>query len=270
MKTIDRRLIPDADYTIVGSDQVWHALITKENKLSYFLDFADNTKKLSLASSFGKQQWTEDEEYTKKVRECLSAFSAISVRETTGVDICRDTFGVKATCIIDPTIAWGRYENFINKKPRKQIACFILNGDNTLCYNVVDRLIVATGMKAKMLDYYSGPKYQYLNSFEKSPVKWLNEIFNSEIVVTDSFHGVAFSLVFKKQFFVVLTNVKQFERISSLLRKVGLENRVITSMEDFNKRQSYLLSPIDYQYAQKVLEEEQRSYYSFAKNNIHE
>lgn len=268
MTRIDSGKIPEADYTIVGSDQVWRSKVTKENKLAYFLDFAKNSKKLSLASSFGCYQWEEDEKYTEKVKECLLTFSAVSVRETSGVDICRDTFGIDATCIVDPTIAWGDYDALIDKHPKEQIACFILNINNPLFYKVADKLVDETRMKALVLDNYSGSKYKYLKYYEKSPVRWLNEMYNSKIVITDSFHGVAFSVLFKKQFFVVPGGEKAFARIDSLLKKVGMRDRVITSIDDLNNRVHDMLGPMDYQYAEEVLKGEREKYYDYVKANI--
>lgn len=268
MMKINTKKIPESDYTIVGSDQVWKSLITKENKLSYFLDFAEGTKRLSLASSFGCNQWEEDDDYTEKVKECLTAFSAVSVREPIGVEICRNTFGIDATCLVDPTIAWGNYDAFIKKQKKEQIACFILNIDNPLFYKVVDGLVNKTQYEALVLDYYAGSKYKYLKNSEKSPERWLNEIYNSEFVITDSFHGVAFSILFKKQFFVVLANEKAFVRIGSLLKKVGLEDRVISSLDDLNNRLQDLLTPIDYRHVEIVLKKESLNYYNFVKSNI--
>ena len=236
--------------------------------MSYFLDFANDSKKLSLASSFGRYRWEESDNYTEKVKECISRFSAVSVRESSGVAICRDVFGIEASCVIDPTIAWKNYGDLIKKQPKNQIACFVLNVKNPLFCKLVDSLADNTKLEVLVLDYGSGLKYRSLRTCEKSPIRWLDEIYNSEIIITDSFHGVAFSLIFKKQFFVICADEKKFSRIESLLKKVGLEERVVSSNEDLNNRLQHLLSPIDYQYADKVLEEERNNYFHFVNTNI--
>lgn len=268
MTRINNKKIPKADYTIVGSDQVWRSQITKENRLSYFLDFADGTKRVSLASSFGTSRWEEDRAYTLKVKDCLRKYTAISVRESSGVEICHNTFGLDATCLIDPTIAWGDYDCFIKNSSTNQIASFVLNRKGHLWNIVLDRLAEITKTNVLMLDYYFGPKYKYLKNHEKSPKRWLNEISRAKYVVTDSFHGVAFSLIFKKQFFVLLANESVFGRISSLLKKVGLEDRVISSEDDFNMRVNNLLNPIDYQHVEEAMRHESLRYFNFVKENI--
>ena len=269
MTHIEANKIPKADYTVVGSDQVWNSQITKENKLSFFLDFTNDIK-ISLASSFGKSSWEESEAYTAKVKQCLSDFAAVSVREKEGVDMCREVFKIEASCIIDPTIAWGTYDDFIKKNPKNQIACFVLKVNNPLFFQVADSLAQKTKYEVLILDYYSGEKYNILSNREKSPIRWLNEIYNSKIIITDSFHGVAFSLLFKKSFFAICADEKKFVRISSLLRKVGMEDRIISDMDDFNQRINKLLVPPDFTSAESVLRAESNSYYQFVKRNIHE
>ena len=222
---------------------------------------------MSLASSFGKTVWEEDASFTDKVKTCLQQFTAISVRESSGVSICKDVFGVNAECIIDPTIAWGDYKKFITHGEKKQIACFVLKRDNPVFPAVADRLSEFTSLPVKLIDYNNG-KYDCLKTRQKSPVRWLNEIHNSDYVITDSFHGVAFCLLFKKHFFVLCADERKFTRIASLLDKVGLSERRVHSLEDLNGRLHALMEPIDYSRVESVLQRERESYYRFVKTNI--
>jgi hypothetical protein len=117
MFDINKQYIPKADYTIVGSDQVWNMDLIKRKKMPYFLDFVDdNSKKISLSSSFGKKEWECSADLTQKVTLLLKQFEAISVREESGIDICRDIFAVKATCVVDPTLAYGDFSKLIKFK----------------------------------------------------------------------------------------------------------------------------------------------------------
>lgn len=268
MTSIVEKKIPQADYTIVGSDQVWNPQITKGNSMAYFLDFVHGSKKISLASSFGKQSWYCDEVYTNKVKKCLSQFDAISVRESSGVTICKDVFGVNAECVIDPTLAWGDYSKFIKEKELNQIGCFVLKRGNPLFAEVADRLSELTKMPVQLIDYALGNKYKCLKTRQKSPVRWMNETHNSKYVITDSFHGVAFCLLFKKQFFVLCADESKFTRIASLLEKVGLMDRRVNSLSDLNNRLNQLMVPIDYSKVDVVIESEREKYYRFIENNI--
>ncbi len=268
MTSIDVKKIPDCDYTIVGSDQVWNPQITKDNSLAYFLNFASDSKKVSLASSFGKTMWEEDSEYTAKVKDLLSKFDAVSVRETSGVTICKEVFGVDAECIIDPTLAWGDYSKFIRYKEINQIGCFVLKRGNPLFVEVEDRLNEITGYPVQLIDYSLGKKYNCLKTRQKSPVRWMNEIHNSKYIITDSFHGVAFCLLFKKQFFVLCADENKYTRIASLLEKVGLQERRVNSISDLNSRLQTLLAPINYSNVDRVIQGERERYYRFITENI--
>ena len=195
-----------------------------------------------------------------KVKKCLSQFDAISVRESSGVTICKDVFGVNAECVIDPTLAWGDYSKFIKDKKSHQIGCFILKRDNPLFTEVADRLSELTEMPVQLIDYSLGDKYKCLKTSQKSPIRWMNEIHNSKYVITDSFHGVAFCLLFKKQFFVLCADESKYTRIASLLEKVGLMYRRVNSLADLNNRQNQLMAPIDYSNVAVIIESERRKY----------
>lgn len=97
---------PKADCYIVGSDQVWNPAISKELMLAYFLDFGnDKVKRVSYASSFGVSEWPiKDSDVTKKVQSLLTRFDSLAVRENQGKLICKNTFGLDAKVVLDPTL----------------------------------------------------------------------------------------------------------------------------------------------------------------------
>jgi hypothetical protein len=128
MIVIDPKLIPKADYVVVGSDQVWNREITKTSALSFFLDFVPSSvKRVSLSSSFGKASWADSAQFTLQVKNEIQKFHAISVREDSGVKICRDVFEVNATQLVDPTIALKDFSSlFTNDNVmHNDITCFI-------------------------------------------------------------------------------------------------------------------------------------------------
>ena len=83
--------LPKSDVTVVGSDQVWNRDITGCFGNPFFLDFANDQRKVAMSSSFGKGIWDEDKKYTAAVKALLSQFSVISVRESSGVKIINNT-----------------------------------------------------------------------------------------------------------------------------------------------------------------------------------
>lgn len=127
--SIDNQKLPDADYTIVGSDQVWNRDITGNFGNAFFLDFVpENQKRIAFCSSFGKSVWEEDENYTQSVKSELDKFLAISVRETSGVKILNEIFGIKGISLQDPTIGYGEFDSLVlNDKVQNSIFPFLLN-----------------------------------------------------------------------------------------------------------------------------------------------
>jgi len=112
-------------------------------------------------------------------------------------------------------------------------------------------------------------KNNRLNSyFRNGPIDWLSNIANSDFIITDSFHGLALSLLFNKQFIVLCADEQKFTRLSSLLRLVKLENRFVKSYSDFENRKFDLLKHIDYSMVNKILESERRRYQLYIDKNI--
>lgn len=260
--SINECRIPDADYTVVGSDQVWNRDITGRFGKTFFLDFVnDSQKRVSLSSSFGKSIWNEDEAYTKEVKRELEKFTALSVREHTAVDILHDTFGLEAVQLLDPSLGYGKFEHLIlNDTPTEQIFPFLLNTSNEAKKRAE---LIAKETATPIFKHTS-----YTATFSNSPRHWLTNIHNAKYVITDSFHGLALSIIYHKHFFVFCADPKKFTRLQSLLQLIGHEKRFITSEEDFMKRKEQLMRPIDYTSVDAILKKEQEKYREFIRKNI--
>ena len=214
-----------------------------------------------MSSSFGKEKWEEDYEYTEQVKAFLSQFSAISVREATGVEIVNNVLGLKATNILDPTLGYGQFEDLVlNHKPLHQVFPFLLLND-TKAKGKANHIAQVLGLP---LFKHTTITCRLLNG----PRHWLTRIKNSDFIITDSFHGLALSLIFNKQFFVFCASEKKFTRLRSLLKLLSLEDRYIESIEDFDSRKDLLLKPIDYTHTNEVLRKEQEKYRRFIQNSI--
>lgn len=253
--------LPPADCTIVGSDQVWNRDITDCFGTSFYLDFVKGQKKIAMSSSFGKEIWDESEEYTTKVKLLLSEFKAISVREITGVKIITDIMGLNAINLPDPTIGYGKFDNLVlNNKPLHQVFPFLLLNDK--------KAIDTANHIAKNLELPLF-KHTFISSrLKNGPRHWLTRIKNSDYIITDSFHGLALSLIFNKQFFVFCASEKKFTRLRSLLQLLCLEDRYIKSIEDFEQRKTNLLKPINYKRVNSILKDEQERYRTFIQMSI--
>lgn len=252
--------LPIADVTIVGSDQVWNRDITKENAISFFLDFVpDGQKRISLASSFGKAEWIEDVHFTQLVKQNLCKFSLITVRETSGKRLIEDNFNCCATQVADPTLLYGKFDDLIaDKTPVNQIYPFLLNKTN-------EELLLAEELSNKLNVQLF--KHTYYTAYIKNgPLNWLSRMYNSKYIVTDSFHGLAFSILFHKQFYVLCGNSRKFTRLLSLLELLNLQNRYIRDKEDMYTRWDILSESIDYSSIDSILDKERGKTLSFLRD----
>ena len=247
------------DAFITGSDQVWNRDITTPMDLQFFLKDCC-VKKVSLSSSFGKNVWTEDSEYTLQVKELLNSFDALSVREYSGKEILENTFGIESTVLVDPTLAYGNFEDLVlDNNPKKHIYTFFVNQISNY-EKIVNEISAQTG-----LDVFRHTKFSYY--LKNGPRHWLTYIKNSSCVITDSFHGVAFSVIFKKDFYVLCGEANKFDRVLNLLSLLGLEDRYISSIEEYEKKKNSICE-INYEAVFHKLSVEQKRYGDFIQRYI--
>lgn len=258
------------DVLITGSDQVFRTLYSKDIYRDLFLNFDFQGIKLSYAASYGVDKW-EDEEKSDEVKGYLKDFKEVSVREESGLAVCKNKFGIDALCHIDPTMLLEK-ESYIslfkaqdNLKPLpadKYIGVYILDTNSEK-----DNLIREVSKKLGMAPLQFGlkPKINrktfknYLNAKADSVYDWLNSISNAEYILTDSFHGVAFSIIFKKQFVAIGNQKRGLSRFVSILKMFGLENRLILT-ENFSvdNLENIFKNKIDYNAVDAILKEEQK------------
>ena len=218
---------------IVGSDQVWrpNMFVNKQQDVdAYFLSFLpDSVTRVSYAASFGVDHWeeTQDISLSQRVRSAMEKFSAVSVREQSGVAICRDSFGIVAQHVLDPTLLNGVefFERVIAEAGVSQ------QNENVVYYKLdVDAEFIAAidsigqFLQAPIEDIYyqkSESGYHYI------PVAdWLAKIRDSKFVVTDSFHCVCLAILFNKEFICFANKGRGLARLQSLLASVGIEGRL--------------------------------------------
>lgn len=260
---------PVADCYIVGSDQVWNPNISKALMYAYFLDFGSKeTRRVSYASSFGLSIWTiKDREVNDHIKELLHSFNSLSVREQEGQTLCEKEFGLKPTIVLDPTFLNSDYKELIGRiKPRKEILCYKINKTVDFWENA-PKMGEIMGLPLALLNYnYPHKNFRYC--FPPSLKTWMARIAAAEFIITDSFHGVAFSIINQKQFVVTLNHNDRDSRLINLIRLFHLEDRMYDSVEDMVNNQRWK-TPIDYSKVAKIVErycEESRHYINNALN----
>ncbi|QXP66968.1 polysaccharide pyruvyl transferase family protein [Polaribacter sp. AHE13PA] len=265
------------DAVVVGSDQVWRGAYTKKLQSSFFFDFiSDKTRKISYAASFGLDYFEGYKNNEAEINTLINKFDAISVREAEGVKICKETFNVEAIHVLDPVflLSKERYQKIIDpefkKNTNKYVAYYFLNPDSY-------RKSILTSIKEKFsidedINIYTNDKFSFRSpSFNLSKYKfksfstWLGELKNADFVVTDSFHGLAFSIIFNKQFVCIANSKRGASRMKSLLNLFKLNHRLINEGEQINFD---TLTPIDYIEVNKTINNQKQKSIDFLQKSI--
>ena len=238
----------DYDIYIVGSDQVWNPSASSSIE-PYFLTFApQKTPKLTYASSFGVS--TINPELSERYAKLLNNLDIISVREQSGVDLVKKITGREAKLVVDPTLLlnktdWSPYMKSVSGiSPDKYVLVYQL-----LPSQVLLDIALKIG-KEKNIPIYSICKRAYgmkkkhgiINILDAGPSEFLWLMVNAACVVTNSFHGTAFSVNFAKPFCCVLNRERKNNgRMTSLLSKMNMENRILyeDKATDFNIMSAY-------------------------------
>ncbi|MFQ2108010.1 polysaccharide pyruvyl transferase family protein [Aeromonas rivipollensis] len=259
---------------VVGSDQVWrpNMFVNKHQDVdAYFLSFLpDSVTRVSYAASFGVDKWeeTSDSILSDRVRKAMTKFNAVSVREQTGVAICREHFDVTAQHVLDPTLLNGVefFERVIAQagvsKQNENVVYYKLDVDAQFMSTIET---IGKIMNSPIEDIYyqkSDLGYRYI------PVaNWLAKIRDSKFVVTDSFHCVCLAILFNKEFICFSNQGRGLARLESLLNTLGIEGRLLDNGQFITKPFSEL-SEIDYSHVNKILMQLRIDSEYFIKENL--
>lgn len=243
------------DAFVVGSDQVWRPCYSPSIG-NYFLDFLpaeSRAKRIAYAASFGVDNWEYTAKQTEVFRSLAQKFNLITVRESSGVKLVEEHLNCKATHVLDPTMLISKedYIGLINeptvnlRKSAGKLFCYVLD-QNPELQNIINRVEKETKRKAY---YCNAPRkaitsddVKHLDECVFPPVEqWLKSFQDAEMVVTDSFHGTVFSIIFNKPFWVVTNKERGESRFISLLKLFGLSNRIIRDVSGVNWKE-----PIDW------------------------
>lgn len=233
--------IPRLGYThlITGSDQVWHPVINEGDETYFLADAAPGVKRISYAPSFGVDAFAPALE--RKMAGWLSQFDALSVREPQGAAIVKRLCGRDATLVCDPTLLLPRtaYER-IERPPRfglpkRYIAVYTVCGhpwaeDAALRLGEQMNLPVVHLLGGQLARWYLPSKAKRITAL--GPSEWLWFIHHADSVVTNSFHGTVFSLVYHRPFMVALNGKASDARMQALLAGTGLETRAVVDCHD--------------------------------------
>lgn len=236
-----QQLNAQLDTFIVGSDQVWRWQYTRPYGLLHFLDFVRGDKrKIAVSSSFGIDREERPADSVRKAGYFLRSFDAVSVREESGLTLLEKHYGVQGEWIPDPVFLCDKacYDELTeaNEVPQTPyLLSYVLEPDDSIrrliettaaergleVINIVD----AEGDYEKLRTRFGG-----IGNIAKgvTPEQWVAYIRNCSFFVTDSFHGVSFSLIFHRPFLCVAPPVRGLARFTSLLKLTGLQRCLLS------------------------------------------
>lgn len=252
------------DLYIVGSDQVWNPELTS-NVSVYLLRFASNSPKIAYAASFGKK--TVAEKYYPVFQEELAQFKKVSVREEDALALLEKMGVYGAKVVLDPVLLLSReqWKNVASICPVKQdyILCYymptrdssVTSAIKTLAEQIAEKTgyrIVNIGKKE-----YEKLKFWECNLLESGPAEFVALFAGAKYVVTNSFHGTAFSLKNNVPFFVPVNfsipeDKRLSNRIECLLRMFGCSERIVDSSTKIELKE---LPSIDFERINRVMED---------------
>lgn len=253
------------DCIVVGSDQVWRGIYSPDIE-DFFLGFLpedDKRLKITYAASFGTADSPISEAHLANCVRLAKRFDALSVRELSGVEILKETFGLEARLVLDPTLLLSaeQYKFPVESERTGGVVSYIL--DETDDKNgIIGQVAKNLGLKETKVRI-STRSADADTLLKPSVEEWLASFASADFVVTDSFHGCVFSIINHKPFIAIANKDRGLERFTSLLGSFGLQDRLIFDREEFDRKKLALLRPVDYTLVDGIKQELIRSGMAF-------
>jgi hypothetical protein len=245
---------PDFDAYVCGSDQIWNPGNCADplRRRLFFLDFGDaGAKRVSYAASWGAK--TLDDGVRQSVADCLSRLDAVSVREKSGVEIVEE-LGGQALWVPDPVLLHSAdyWENMADEAVKKATGDTLFKCEYrwTPCvpFTDVQKLLCGKFGWGVVVPFSNKPLREFALTRCLSPQEWLDNLRHASFVLTNSYHALLFSIIFKRQFLSIPLIGKYAgmnERIFSVTERLGLEDRLLTEFQP-DKIIELVEKPIDW------------------------
>lgn len=230
------------DAFIAGSDQCWRPMYSPSIS-NYYLDFVADpkVKRIVYAASFGVDTWEYTPAQTEAVVPAARKLHAVSVRESSGVKLCKDNLGIDAQWVLDPTMLLDAddYAAFFDRDDRSFVTTYLLE-ESPRTDSLVEKVKSAVGVEEVRRNKASAHfrRFQSINANKELSVEqWLANIAGARFLVTDSFHGAVFAILFNVPFCVTLNGVRGNARLHSLLADFGLDRLLCSDPAHFSMPQ---------------------------------
>lgn len=226
------------DAYIVGSDQVWRPRYSPCQP-NYFLDFLpqdSRVKRIAYAASFGTEQWEFSSRLTSQCATLARRFNAVSVREANGVHLCAEHLDTQAMQVLDPTLLLKTedYERLVHEQDEPTspgtLFCYLLDRSPETAFfkQALERGLGLTAFEVMPRAIgMQRPDVPIESRIYPRVTQWLRAFMDAQAVLTDSFHGCAFAILFNRPFVVIGNQRRGQARFQSLLSTFGLEERLV-------------------------------------------
>ena len=249
---------------ITGSDQILRPIAARERLSQYLQDFVSiDSKKISMSASFAVDKKTllqeTDSKILEKMKTSLKSFDFVSVREKSGVEICKDLFDIDAEWIIDPVFIMNKfnYDKLIKNSTKdfsNKIVSYVLDPNKK--YNKAYKYLEKKYNRKILKTAYSNISVE----------NWLASIKNCEFLITDSFHGMCFAIIFNKPFICITNQKRGATRFESILEMLNIENQCINDINEIYEKDC--IFKIDYEKVNRRITEEAQRGLDFLKKTL--
>ena len=249
----------DYDAYVIGSDQVWNTKISQDGKFVYFGKFKRNNKStcISYAASAG------DGEELLNTPEYFESFDNIAVREVSLKNHLQNNLNIASEIVVDPTLlvkpeVWDRVAATSTYNTREKYVLVYMVYYTEKALRIAKKIAKRMNMKVIIIDFCRITKNHFIAPI--GPEDFVNLFKNASYVVTTSFHGTVFSVIFRRNFYFISTRRKGENRVKLLLNDLKLEHRIVEDMPTPEQ--------IDYSYAMQVLPDLRASSEAFLQRTL--
>jgi len=262
--------IKENDVYIAGSDQIFNPNLTSGLSDVYTLNFGKNIKKIVYGASVGNEEILE--KYSNEFAEKLKDIDKISVREESIIEPLERITNKNVERVLDPTLLldkkeWANFitENEVKKLNDKKYILVYTLFENEEITKITNYLSEKTNLKIVHFRKYNTYANQLISLYTKGPSDFVNAFKNAEYVVTNSFHGLVFSIIFERKFYAIMPKERS-GRLKDLINTLGLESRMVEKEQDLYNVD--LNEEINYINVKEKINEEKEKSIDYLKKGI--
>lgn len=226
---------PKADLFIAGSDQIWNTLFPNGKDAAFYLDFASaGSRKISYAASFATDRIYNNKE--SFVKNKIGRLDAVSVRESSALNLLNQLSIKKGVQVVDPVflLEISHWKSLIPIGHNEKFILVYDFEENPLIKKVAQEIAQKQNCKIYTISP-SKSSYAHCSYHYSGPLEFLELVSKAEMVISNSFHGTAFAIIFKRDFLVVNRSEGINARMQNLLNSLGIGERLIDENYDFRE-----------------------------------